>query len=67
MMDQYFSRPGANCQVSLSDRLITNDDWRTSIFMEGDILDTLQPREQRFQLKKKMPRFLLFLKREVVA
>ena len=64
MTDRYFSRTGTSSQVSLSISLSLMKTVMLLLLLEEGIL---QPRRQRFQLKKKMLRFLFFVELEVAA
>ena len=64
MMDRYFSRTATSSQVSLS---ISLSLMKTSVLLLMFEEGILQPRRQRFQLKKKMLRFFFFVELEVAA
>ena len=65
MTDQYFSRTAISSQVSLSVSLsLMKTGMPQLLLLEKGIL---QPRRQRFQLKKKMLRFFFFVELEVAA
>ena len=64
MMDWYFSRTAMSSQASLSISLSLMKIGMILLLLEKC---DLQPRRQRFQLKKKMLRFFFFVELEVPA
>ena len=64
MTDRYFSRTATSRQVSLSVSLSLMKTGMLLLMLEEGVL---QPRRQRFQLKKKMLRFFFFVELEVAA
>ena len=64
MTDQYFSRTSTSCQVSLFVNLSLMKTGTPLLLLEEGVL---QPRRQRFQLKKKMLQFFFFVELEVAA
>ena len=64
MMDRYFSRTTISSQASLS---ISLSLMKTSVLLLMLEEGVLQPRRQRFQLKKKVLRFFFFVELEVAA
>ena len=64
MTDRYFSRTATSSQVSLSVSLSLMKTGMLLLLLEEGVF---QPRRQRFQLKKKMLRFLFFVDLEVAA
>ena len=64
MTDRYFSRTAMSSQASLS---ISLSLMKTSVLLLMLEEGILQPRRQRFQLKKKMLQFFFFVELEVAA
>jgi len=64
MTDRYFSRTATSSQASLSVSLSLMKTGMLLLMLEEGVL---QPRRQRFQLKKKMLRFFFFVELEVAA
>ena len=64
MTDRYFSRTATSSQVSPSVSLSLMKTGMLLLLLEEGVL---QPRRQRFQLKKKMLRFFFFVELEVAA
>ena len=64
MTDRYFSRTATSSQVSLSISLLLMKTGMLLLLLEEGVL---QPRRQRFQLKKKMLQFFFFVELEVAA
>ena len=64
MTDRYFSRTATSSQVSLSVSLSLMKTGILLLMLEEGVL---QPRRQRFQLKKKMLRFFFLVELEVAA
>ena len=64
MTDQYFSRTAISSQVSLSVSLSLVKTGMLLLLLEKGVL---QPRRQRFQLKRMMLRFFFFVELEVAA
>ena len=64
MMDRYFSRTAVSSQASLSISLSLMKIGMILLLLEKC---DLQPRRQRFQLRKKMLQFFFFVELEVAA
>ena len=64
MMDRYFSRTTISSQASVSVSLSLMKTGMVLLLLEKG---KLQPRRQRFQLRKKMLRFFFFVELEVAA